>query len=101
MSLNHDNQTAQTSIHDKAPPQVQSDTRNPEKEDAVVTPAPLDEERNDEPEYPGRLRLFGIFIALSCGVFEVGLVENVVATAAPTITDYFHSSGDLGWYGSS
>jgi hypothetical protein len=52
-------------------------------------------------QYPGKARLLVILIALSCGVFEVGLAENIVATVAPTITNHFHSTHDIGWYGSS
>ncbi|KAE9366550.1 MFS general substrate transporter [Stipitochalara longipes BDJ] len=103
---NHDEIAGRQNPHNPSFPKP-SDTQKLENYDATV-PAPnivliesSDGLQNNEPEYPGKLRLLGIFVALSCLVFEVGLVENVVATAAPTITDYFHSSNDLGWYGSA
>lgn len=87
--------------------QEESGTQKLDKDEGNLTSSQtLQNESSDEVvvsdiEYPGLLRLLAIFVALSCGVFEVGLVENIVATAAPTITDHFHSSDDLGWYGSA
>ena len=71
-----------------------------------------------EPEYPSTRRVIPIAGALYLSFFLVALVSRfpqslqssmltkrqdrtIIATAIPTITDDFHSLGDVGWYGSA
>ena len=56
---------------------------------------------NDEPEYPTTKKLIPIVISLYLAFFLVALDRTIIATAIPTITDRFHSIGDIGWYASA
>ncbi|KAJ6172809.1 hypothetical protein N7470_001876 [Penicillium chermesinum] len=42
-----------------------------------------------------------VFIAMSFGIFILGLDNTIVGTAIPTISDEFNSITDIGWYGSA
>ncbi|KAK7937727.1 uncharacterized protein PG986_014595 [Apiospora aurea] len=60
----------------------------------------------EEHEYPGGLRLTAIVVALVLSIFlasldTVNLFLTIITTAIPSITDDFHSLGDVGWYGSA
>ncbi|KAJ5861165.1 major facilitator superfamily transporter protein [Penicillium soppii] len=54
-----------------------------------------------EDDYPKGLRLFFIVIALVISMFLLSLDMTIIATAIPRITDQFHSTGDIAWYGSA
>nr|QDK64761.1 AshT [Aschersonia paraphysata] len=56
---------------------------------------------DSEASYPGRGAMAVTMIAISMGVFLVSLDRTIVSTAAPTITDQFHSPTDIGWYASA
>ncbi|PKX92857.1 putative MFS transporter [Aspergillus novofumigatus IBT 16806] len=45
--------------------------------------------------------LYNLITALIVGMLLLGLDMNVVATAVPTISDYFDSFKDVNWYGSA
>ncbi|KAK2882376.1 hypothetical protein FQN49_000431 [Arthroderma sp. PD_2] len=45
--------------------------------------------------------LYNLTTALIVGMLLLGLDINVVATAVPTISNYFHSFKDVNWYGSA
>lgn len=59
------------------------------------------EAQDDETEYPSGTKLILITIALCLSVFCLALDNTIIATAIPKITDQFHSTNDIGWYGSS
>ncbi|RAL05409.1 MDR family MFS transporter [Aspergillus ibericus CBS 121593] len=42
-----------------------------------------------------------ILLAIYIAMFLVALDRLIVATATPQITDHFHSTNDIGWYGSA
>lgn len=50
---------------------------------------------------PKTLKFWLIIISNFLAMFLVALDRTIVATAIPTITDEFHSLGDIGWYGSA
>ncbi|KAI0870190.1 putative gliotoxin efflux pump [Hypoxylon argillaceum] len=58
-------------------------------------------ENIDEDEYPGGLRLTAIVVALVLSIFLASLDTTIITTAIPSITNEFHSLGDVGWYGSA
>lgn len=51
--------------------------------------------------YPGPLALSLLTVGICISVFLVSLDRTIVATAIPRITNEFHSSNDVGWYGSA
>ncbi|KAI1292592.1 putative gliotoxin efflux pump [Xylaria venustula] len=55
----------------------------------------------NEDEYPGGLRLIAILVALVLSIFLASLDTTIITTAIPSITNEFHSLGDIGWYGSA
>jgi EmrB/QacA subfamily drug resistance transporter len=70
--------------------------------------APLDEapksrlpKISDEPVYPPTSRVLLILAGLLLGLFLIALDRLIIGVAIPSITDEFHSLGDVGWYGSA
>jgi EmrB/QacA subfamily drug resistance transporter len=70
--------------------------------------APLDEasrsrlsNASSEPVYPPTSRVLLIMASLLLTLFLVALDRLIVGVAVPSITDEFHSLGDVGWYGSA
>ncbi|KAL1848283.1 hypothetical protein Plec18167_006280 [Paecilomyces lecythidis] len=61
------------------------------------------EEANEKQreEYPGPLALGLITIGICLSVFLVSLDRTIVTTAIPKITNDFHSTSSVGWYGSA
>ncbi|KAL4882586.1 major facilitator superfamily domain-containing protein [Aspergillus karnatakaensis] len=55
----------------------------------------------EEPQYPGTLKLICILIGLNLSMFLVGLDNTILSSAIPKITDRFHALGDVGWYASA
>ena len=55
----------------------------------------------DTSDFPGPKALFWIMFALLISMFIQNLDSTIIATAIPSITDDFHSVGDVGWYGSA
>ncbi|OCL09521.1 putative gliotoxin efflux pump [Glonium stellatum] len=55
----------------------------------------------EEHEYPGGLRLAAIVVALVLSIFLASLDTTIISTAIPSITNDFHSLGDVGWYAST
>ncbi|KAK6066687.1 major facilitator superfamily transporter [Seiridium cupressi] len=66
-----------------------------EKEDRIHG-----EGEDPEPEYVTGIKYWLIVFALCLAIFVIMLDGTVIATAAPEITDEFHSLADLGWYSS-
>ncbi|KAK9774991.1 putative Major facilitator superfamily (MFS) profile domain-containing protein [Seiridium cardinale] len=58
------------------------------------------EGEDPEPEYVTGIKYWLIVFALCLAIFVIMLDGTVIATAAPEITDEFHSLADLGWYSS-
>lgn len=50
---------------------------------------------------PKSLKFWLTLVANFLAMFLVALDRTILATAIPTITDEFHSLGDIGWYGSA
>lgn len=55
----------------------------------------------DDLYQPKTLKFWLILTSNFLAMFLVALDRTIVATAIPTITDEFHSLGDIGWYGSA
>jgi MFS transporter, DHA2 family, glioxin efflux transporter len=55
----------------------------------------------DTSDYPTKIPLVMIVVALCLAVFMMALDMTIVATAIPKITDEFHSLDQVGWYGSA
>ncbi|KAI8936024.1 hypothetical protein NX059_007526 [Plenodomus lindquistii] len=58
-------------------------------------------EEDDDFEYPTKMKLAAITVALCLSVFCMALDNTIIATAIPRITDQFKALNDVGWYGSS
>ncbi|PWY85816.1 MFS general substrate transporter [Aspergillus sclerotioniger CBS 115572] len=58
-------------------------------------------EPSDEHEYPSGLRLGLLMTSLYIAMFLVALDKLIVSTATPSITDEFHASNEVGWYGTA
>lgn len=58
-------------------------------------------EEEDDFEYPTKMKLAAITVALCLSVFCMALDNTIIATAIPRITDQFKALNDVGWYGSS
>ncbi|KAB8075726.1 major facilitator superfamily domain-containing protein [Aspergillus leporis] len=64
--------------------------------------APHDgDQQEDEPQYPGKLKLAFIVLSLNLAMFLVGIDNTIISSAIPKITDQFHALGDVGWYASA
>lgn len=50
---------------------------------------------------PKSLKFWLTLVANFLAMFLVALDRTILSTAIPTITDEFHSLGDIGWYGSA
>lgn len=50
---------------------------------------------------PKTVKFWLTLVANFLAIFLVALDRTIVATATPTITDEFHSLGNIGWYGSA
>ncbi|RFU35989.1 hypothetical protein B7463_g365, partial [Scytalidium lignicola] len=61
------------------------------------------EEGEDEDQiiYPTGASLGVLTLGLCMATFVVALDNTIIATAIPRITSVFHSTNDVGWYGSS
>ncbi|KAH7014207.1 major facilitator superfamily domain-containing protein, partial [Microdochium trichocladiopsis] len=57
-----------------------------------------DAEKNYKPKSLG---FWSIILGLYLTVFIIALDRLIIATAIPKITDEFHATGDIGWYGSA
>ncbi|KAG0645906.1 Roquefortine meleagrin synthesis T [Hyphodiscus hymeniophilus] len=55
----------------------------------------------DDIIYPGPIPLSILIIGLCLSVFLISLDRTIITTAIPFITNEFHSSDDIGWYGSA
>lgn len=47
------------------------------------------------------IRLFLVMVGLSLAVFLTSIDASIISTAIPRITSHFHSTDDIGWYGST
>ncbi|KUJ24095.1 MFS general substrate transporter [Mollisia scopiformis] len=56
---------------------------------------------NSDIVYPSGLKLALLMISIFIGMFLVALDKLIITTAIPRITDDFHSSNDIGWYGTA
>lgn len=60
-----------------------------------------DENGEELVEYPNKVKLALITLALCLSVFLVALDQTIIATAIPRITDQFKALEDVAWYGSA
>lgn len=58
-------------------------------------------EEGDQQEYPTKIKLILIIIALSLSILCIGLDNTIISTAIPKITDQFYALEDVGWYASA
>lgn len=56
---------------------------------------------SDDVRYPSPTKLAVLLFGSCLGAFLVGLDSTIITTAIPRITDDFHSTADVGWYGSA
>lgn len=54
-----------------------------------------------EPAYPPTSKTLVIIAGLFLTAFLIALDRLIIGVAVPSITDQFHSLGDVGWYGSA
>ena len=76
-------------------------SENENKDTSSTIAADTDTFAMDTSDFPGPKALFWIMIALLISMFIQNLDSTIIATAIPSITDEFHSVGDVGWYGSA
>jgi EmrB/QacA subfamily drug resistance transporter len=75
------------------------DTTSVESNHVEVSPnAPSQDD--ETPEYPGPAQAAIIMGSLYIAVFLVALDRTITGVAIPQITNQFHSTDDIGWYGS-
>ncbi|CAJ2512383.1 Uu.00g053980.m01.CDS01 [Anthostomella pinea] len=65
---------------------------------APAPPPGQDAEKNYQPK---TLKFWSILVSIFLALFLVALDRTIIGTASPTITQEFHSLGDIGWYGSA
>ncbi|KAJ5908934.1 hypothetical protein N7495_001616 [Penicillium taxi] len=79
-----------------------TNTENNEKALPLEKAETVPEQQDPEPEPDFSLwQQLPVFIAMSLGIFILGLDNTIVGTATPTISDEFNSITDIGWYGSA
>ena len=54
-----------------------------------------------EADYPTGARFWLLMVTLVAALILSSIDMNIVATAVPSITDYFHTVADVGWYSSA
>ncbi|RAK92987.1 efflux pump antibiotic resistance protein [Aspergillus costaricaensis CBS 115574] len=54
-----------------------------------------------EAEYPSGSKLWLLMLTLAAVLILSSIDMNIVATAVPSITDYFYTVADVGWYSSA
>lgn len=73
--------------------------------ECTITPLhivdPTTETVTVEREYPTGTKFWFTILSLCIVLIIGGLDNNIVATAAPSITDHFHTVADVGWYSSA
>ncbi|RAH59761.1 efflux pump antibiotic resistance protein [Aspergillus piperis CBS 112811] len=65
--------------------------------DAITDHASL----HREAEYPSGTKFWLLMLTLAAVLILSSIDMNIVATAVPSITDYFHTVADVGWYSSA
>ncbi|KAJ5159023.1 uncharacterized protein N7500_008674 [Penicillium coprophilum] len=75
-------------------------TENDEKRLRLEKAETAPEQQDPEPDF-NLWQQVPVFIAMSLGIFILGLDNTIVGTATPTISDEFNSITDIGWYGSA
>lgn len=74
-------------------PQVMQETTVDELSDPARLPG--------EAEYPTGAKFWLLMLTLAAVLVLSSIDMNIVATAVPSITDYFHTVADIGWYSSA
>ncbi|GLB06662.1 hypothetical protein AtubIFM57258_001974 [Aspergillus tubingensis] len=65
--------------------------------DAIADSASL----HGEAKYPSGTKFWLLMLTLAAVLILSSIDMNIVATAVPSITDYFHTVADVGWYSSA
>jgi MFS family permease len=74
----------------------------PESPISPVERTPILENGPQEvPEYPSPIKTALIMLSLYISIFLVALDRTIIGPAIPQITNQFHSTSDIGWYGSA
>ena len=68
-----------------------------EEKSTSADESPLEKTTSKIENYPQGLKLALILTSIYLSVFLVALDRTILATALPTITNKFHSFGDIGW----
>ncbi|KAI0817596.1 MFS general substrate transporter [Xylaria sp. FL0064] len=59
------------------------------------------EDDSEQRFQPKSFRFWSVIISIFLALFIVALDRTILGTATPSITQEFHSLGDIGWYGSA
>ncbi|KAJ5698334.1 hypothetical protein N7462_000339 [Penicillium macrosclerotiorum] len=67
-----------------------------------VTPDRMSDHNSlrEELEYPTGMDFWLLMLTLTAILILLSIDMNIIATAVPSITDYFHTVADVGWYSS-
>ncbi|KAF2796480.1 MFS general substrate transporter [Melanomma pulvis-pyrius CBS 109.77] len=84
--------------HDFGTPPSPSDPELPIQDEAVSDPLP---EPSPPTVYPSPAKTAIIMFSLYISIFLVALDRTIIGPAIPEITNKFHSTSDIGWYGSA
>ncbi|KAL7966972.1 efflux pump antibiotic resistance protein [Trichoderma sp. SZMC 28014] len=63
-----------------------------------ISSRPRSSQTSEQQEYPVGAKFWFTVLSLVILLILGGLDGNIVATAVPSITDYFHTVADVGWY---
>ncbi|KAI0974607.1 MFS general substrate transporter [Xylaria arbuscula] len=77
--------------------------RDIEKIDRAQPSGPIGPPDNDAEQrfQPKSFKFWSVIISIFLALFIVALDRTILGTATPSITQEFHSLGDIGWYGSA
>ncbi|KAH8900467.1 efflux pump antibiotic resistance protein [Thozetella sp. PMI_491] len=79
------------------------DSEKPAKELATANPSVdgVDGVATSDDDYPTKLRLIPVVVAMAVSVFLMALDQTIIATAIPRITDEFGGIDKVSWYSSA
>lgn len=94
----NDNATQENDNQESEPRNTDSPT--PSHDEHALVPS-HEEKAPDSTPQVSKSTLWTVLIGLTLATFLVSMNASIVATAIPTITLYFHTIADVGWYGSA
>ncbi|KAI1420699.1 MFS general substrate transporter [Xylaria sp. FL1777] len=66
-----------------------------------MEPPDDDDDESEQRFQPKSFKFWSVMISIFLALFLVALDRTIIGTATPSITQEFHSLGDIGWYGSA